>query len=139
MSDDLILLAACILLFVIPMLVCCLQKDEEQRSYKKMKWVRKWQVGKFVVSINEFGYWGCSCPDWIYQRCKLKEKRDCFHIFTIKQSKLPIVPDVVKEANEEIIGGCIRRQIHTESKTRRKELPVATRHIKGEPDFLHEE
>ncbi len=49
------------------------------------KWVMKWTVesrsGKppYTVSLSVDGYWGCSCPNWIFRRNK-PDYQECPHI-----------------------------------------------------------
>ena len=47
------------------------------------RWVRKWPVeghsgNAYVVAVDEFGTYGCSCPRWKFHRA------ECDHIRAIK-------------------------------------------------------
>ena len=51
-----------------------------------MKWIKKWKVqsssgnGNYIVSIDENGHYGCSCPAWKFRR------QECHHIVKVKRS-----------------------------------------------------
>ncbi|MBA7535876.1 hypothetical protein ES705_28135 [subsurface metagenome] len=51
-----------------------------------MKWIKKWKVqsssgnGNYIVSIDENGHYGCSCPAWKFRR------QECHHIVKVKNS-----------------------------------------------------
>ena len=85
-----------------------------------MRWQRRWQIagsnGKtWVVSIDEFGNFGCSCPDWIYRR------HECKHIVHVRLNEKNIVVEYNVFAPE------IERKIHTApEKKRKKSMPIAT-------------
>jgi uncharacterized Zn finger protein len=96
-----------------------------------MKWVKGWKVpgsnGKtWTVSIDEFGNWGCSCPDWTFRR------HECKHIVAVRLSKdIEIVTDHMVEAILAIETGTLERHIKTEpTKKRRKALPRETRKVR---------
>lgn len=63
-----------------------------------MKWIKKWNVqshsgnGEYIVSLDEEGNYGCSCPVWKFRRI------ECKHILEIKDQDggKKIIPKKIK-------------------------------------------